>query len=95
MDFNFATIQFLSENLNIEISEAQTQTYQEHYDDLLDGRSLVNAKKPLVFKQDSYFQVFDDRNDFITNTSGLDLLFNEGTNAHDYLEKQNAPLPHA
>ena len=92
MDFNFATIQFLSESLSIDFSKDKTAAYQLHYEGVLDGRGLVNAKKSLVFGQHHYFQVFDDRNEFITNTSGLDLLFNEGTNALTYLENQNAPL---
>lgn len=95
MDFNFATTQFLLESLNLEFSEDQTKTYQLHRDGMLDGRGLVNAKKPLDFDQNPYFQVFDDRNEFISNTSGLDLLFNEGTNALAYLENLNAPLPNA
>jgi hypothetical protein len=32
-----------------------------------------------------YMQVFESKNDFIPNLSILDLLFNEGTNAEEYL----------
>jgi len=93
LDFNFATIHFLSEALNTNFLGNKTKSYNQNYHDALDARMLVNAKKQLLFEHARYFQVFDDRNGFIDNTSGLDLLFNEGTNALDYLQSQNAPLP--
>ena len=88
LDFNFATIAFIAEAIGISICDEKTETYHKDFDLGFDARFLVNAKKELLFKNEQYFQVFEDRNDFISNSSGLDLLFNEGTNALNYLKAQ-------
>ena len=88
LDFNFATIAFIAEAIGISICDEKTETYHKDFDLGLDARFLVNAKKELSFENEQYFQVFEDRNDFISNSSGLDLLFNEGTNALNYLKAQ-------
>jgi len=88
LDFNFATIAFIAEAIGISICDEKTETYHKDFDLGLDARFLVNAKKELSFVNEQYFQVFEDRNDFISNSSGLDLLFNEGTNALNYLKAQ-------
>ena len=52
-----------------------------------DFRYLVNGKKDhSVFE--NYTQVFDDKFGFLNNLSVLDLLFNEGKFAMDYLKNQ-------
>ena len=52
-----------------------------------DFRYLANGKKDEnVF--DEYIQVFNDKHGFLNNLSILDLLFNEGRHAVDYLKKQ-------
>ena len=51
-------------------------------------RHLVNAKKEPPQDFDSYTQVFSNKHGFISNLSILDLLFNEGPNALNYLESQ-------
>jgi hypothetical protein len=53
-----------------------------------DFRYLANGKKD-VSAFESYTQVFDDKHGFINNLSVLDLLFNEGKYAMDYLKKQD------
>jgi hypothetical protein len=54
----------------------------------LDFRHLVNGKKdPSQFE--SYMQVFGDKHGFLNNLSVLDLLFNEGKYALDYMKNQN------
>ena len=55
----------------------------------IDFRFLVNAKQEVEIEQRPYVQVFSNRHGFVENTSILDLLFNEGTNALNYLRKQN------
>ncbi|HKO75907.1 MAG TPA: hypothetical protein VJU52_01740, partial [Flavobacterium sp.] len=52
-----------------------------------DFRHLVNGKKDnSVFE--NYTQVFDDKYGYLNNLSVLDLLFNEGKFAMDYLKNQ-------
>ncbi len=94
MDFNHASISFLAEALDTDFSGIMTETYTKDIKNALDGRVLIKAKKQVPYKNSPYFQVFDDRNGFTENTSGLDLLFNEGTNALTYLQAQDLPLRH-
>ncbi len=56
-----------------------------------DYRWLVNAKLKMNFDLDQYTQVFSDRHGFVSNLSILDLVFNEGPNALNYLESQKLP----
>ncbi|MDT0607003.1 WbqC family protein [Croceitalea rosinachiae] len=95
MDFNLESIEFISEALGIMPSKEKTNSYQSGFNQGIDGRFLVNAKKELAFKNTPYFQVFEHRNGFTPNTCSLDLLFNEGTNALSYLKNQNLPFLNA
>ncbi|MGB7393990.1 MAG: WbqC family protein [Pricia sp.] len=54
------------------------------------NKAAGNTETKQNFKsaQEEYVQVFGDRHGFVPNTSILDLLFNEGTNALTYLKKQ-------
>ncbi len=89
MDFNFKTIQMLCSCLQIDMPEDKTSGYGIGPTDVQDSRFLVSAKRKLEVPQEMYVQVFGDRHGFVKNTSVLDLLFNEGTNALTYLKKQN------
>lgn len=89
MDFNWGSIQFLCESLQIKIPTQKTPSFQLNIADDLDARFLVNAKKALENPQETYNQVFSDRHGFIPNASTLDLLFNEGPNTLSYLKKHN------
>jgi hypothetical protein len=56
-------------------------------EDKTNYRNLINGKKDnAVFK--SYTQVFGEKHGYLNNLSILDLLFNEGRYALDYLRKQ-------
>ncbi|RYE03818.1 MAG: hypothetical protein EOP44_06160, partial [Sphingobacteriaceae bacterium] len=44
-----------------------------------------NPKQAYNFQQKPYFQVFDDRQGFLKNLSIVDLLFNQGPNATNFL----------
>ena len=51
-----------------------------------DYRFLVNARKESKIDTTAYIQVFQGKHGFINNLSILDLLFNEGPNALNYLK---------
>jgi hypothetical protein len=55
--------------------------------EITDFRYLANGKKDQS-QFESYTQVFDDKYGFINNLSVLDLVFNEGKFAVDYLKSQ-------
>lgn len=89
MDLNFETLEVLSKCLRMKIEFGTTTEYFHEIDNpqIADFRYLINGKKDLsVFE--IYPQVFDDKHGFINNLSVLDLLFNEGKYAMDYLKSQ-------
>jgi hypothetical protein len=87
MDLNFETMEFVSKCLAMPFSYQKTTEYFHEAPEYQDFRSLINGKKDLsVFEE--YTQVFGDKHGFITNLSILDLIFNEGRFALDYLKQQ-------
>ena len=96
MDFNFKTIEIVHDCLQIVMPAERTQNFQVHLPrNILDARFLVSSKNEQEFEQEAYVQVFGDRHEFIKNTSILDLLFNEGTNALSYLNSINPSFTNA
>lgn len=95
LDFNLKTIQVVGECLGIQIPMVKTTSYEMDPENILDARFLVEAKREKDFSLESYPQVFEDRHGFIPNLSVLDLLFNEGTNALEYLKTQSLDMANA
>lgn len=89
LDFNYECIQVVLDCLQLDISFSKTTTYHKDSKETIDLRDLVNAKKEKSYPLQSYIQVFEDKHGFIPNLSILDLIFNEGTNALTYLERQS------
>lgn len=89
LDLNLHSYQLMTDCLQLDQDFSFTDHYAEFNEDPNDYRFLANAKKMPVYELDSYTQVFDDKQGFISNLSVLDLLFNEGTNALDYLHSHN------
>lgn len=90
LDFNLRTIQTVCDCLQIDFPTAQTTHYEKNPGNLKNVRFLVHAKNRLAIHHEPYVQVFNERHGFVQNTSILDLLFNEGTNALNYLQHQNS-----
>lgn len=88
MDLNFQTIELITECLGVKFKTEKTTEYFHEVEELTDFRHLANGKKDTSFFE-VYTQVFDDKHGFINNLSILDLLFNEGRYAVDYLKKQS------
>lgn len=89
MDLNLETMKFVSKCLRIKLEFEITKEYFHEVDEnvILDFRYLVNGKKD-DSKFESYPQVFNDKYGFLNNLSVLDLIFNEGKFALDYLKIQ-------
>ena len=87
MDLNFETIEIVSKCLNMKLEYEKTTEYFHEVTDSLDFRHLANGKKD-VANFTPYTQVFGEKHGFINNLSVLDLLFNEGRFALDYLKEQ-------
>jgi hypothetical protein len=87
MDLNFKILEILSGCLGMELKYSKTEEYFHEVRDLKDLRLLANGKKDNS-QFEPYTQVFGDKHGYINNLSILDLLFNEGRYALDYLKKQ-------
>jgi hypothetical protein len=84
---NMETMAIVSKCLRLEFDYDETTEYFHEVTDKVDHRNLINGKKDTsIFEP--YTQVFGDKHDFINNLSILDLLFNEGRFALDYLKNQ-------
>jgi len=86
LDFNFKCIDVIFDCLQLDAIVTKTESYQKTIEDKTDLRHLVNTKHEQKFS--NYIQVFNNKHSFINNLSILDLLFNEGTNALNYLQSQ-------
>jgi hypothetical protein len=87
MDLNMETMAIVSKCLRLEFDYDETTEYFHEVTDKVDHRNLINGKKDTsVFEP--YTQVFGDKHGYLNNLSILDLLFNEGRYAMDYLKKQ-------
>ncbi|MEJ2113348.1 MAG: WbqC family protein [Flavobacteriaceae bacterium] len=92
MDFNFKCFDTICDCLQLDLNTTKTHKFEKEISDKLDYRKLVNAKKEQLFEFDKYTQVFTNKHGFISNLSILDLLFNEGPNATQYLQSQELNL---
>jgi hypothetical protein len=88
LDLNFEIFERINDALGISIPFEKTTEYFHEVTDKTDFRYLVNGKKDST-QIEPYTQVFDNKHGFINNLSILDLLFNEGRYAVDYLKQQN------
>lgn len=87
MDLNYQTMEIVSKCLGLDFDYNETTEYFHDVQDKTDLRQLINGKKDAsVFEP--YTQVFGEKHGYINNLSILDLLFNEGRHALDYLKKQ-------
>ena len=86
LDLNLEVHENVTSCLEIKLPYSKTIEYFKEPEQL-DLRSLANGKKD-VNTFEAYTQVFEDKNGFLNNLSILDLLFNEGRYAVEYLKNQ-------
>jgi hypothetical protein len=89
MDLNLEVFDLITRCLRMKIEYNSTIEYINEIEskEITDFRYLANGKKDQS-QFESYTQVFDDKYGFINNLSVLDLVFNEGKFAVDYLKSQ-------
>lgn len=92
MDLNLQSMEIVSKCLGLDFPYDETTEYFHEITDKVDCRPLINGKKD-TNTFESYTQVFGDKHGFINNLSILDLLFNEGRYALEYLKKQDLNIP--
>ncbi|NBL64512.1 hypothetical protein GV828_04770 [Flavobacterium sp. NST-5] len=91
-DLNFAAFDIVCHCLGLAPEYEKTTEYFHEPEGFTDFRFLANGKKDTTILE-TYTQVFEEKHGFINNLSILDLLFNEGRKAVDYLENQKIILP--
>ena len=87
MDLNLETIAIVTKCLGMKLEFTKTTEYFHEVHDFVDFRKLANGKKD-TSTFEPYTQVFGDKHGFLNNLSILDLLFNEGRFALNYLKEQ-------
>jgi hypothetical protein len=84
-DYNEQLFTLLLKLMKIKADVKYTDEYVHQYTGIADLRNTFSAKKDGVFEQKPYFQVFEERKGFLNNLSIVDLLFNQGPHAVNYL----------
>ncbi|MCL9769172.1 WbqC family protein [Flavobacterium sp. HXWNR69] len=87
MDLNLEIFELVNESLGITIQTNKTTEFFHDVPNFEDFRHLANGKKDTT-QLEPYTQVFEEKHGFLNNLSILDLLFNEGRYAADYLKNQ-------
>jgi len=93
LDLNFEAMTVVSKCLRMKFEYETTTEYFHEVDSntILDFRKLADGKKD-ESQFEVYTQVFEEKHGFLNNLSILDLLFNEGRYALDYLKNQKLVL---
>jgi hypothetical protein len=84
-DYNRELLQLLLRLLKIKQELNFTDTYEAEYPGVTDLRNAFKPKTTSGMQQKPYFQVFEERQGFLPNLSIVDLLFNQGPQAINYL----------
>lgn len=87
LDLNLATTQLVLKWLRCKVRVAFSESWQKENPELTDYREAFSAKKRAQVVQPPYPQVFDHKHGFQSDLSILDLIFNEGPAAFDYLQE--------
>lgn len=85
-DYNLELLAWLNKKLKLNKTFNTTSEYLDDVTSALDFRSMMNPKKQEdIVNNKPYFQVFEDKHQFLSNLSIVDLLFNQGPQARLYL----------
>ena len=90
MDFNYDCLQLALDCLQLDLEFSKTEEYILEPDNMVDGRSLVEAKGVKKHLFETYTQVFSSKMGHLSDLSIIDLIFNEGPNALNFLENQKS-----
>lgn len=85
-DYNQQLLELLLKLLKIKTDLRFTEGYEPAYaSQIPDFRESIHPKKPRILSNKPYYQVFEERHGFLSDLSIVDLLFNQGPQASQYL----------
>jgi len=92
IDFNQRLLNLCLKALKLKPEFRLSESYQKNPADLADLRNSIMPKNPLnhasgFLRFEPYTQVFADRQQFIPNLSIIDLLYNLGPEAGEYIKR--------
>lgn len=85
LDFNYRCLDLVFSCLSLDVHYSKTEEFIARPPHVTDLRALVRSKREDPKNQTPYLGVFEEKHGFLKNLSVLDLLFNEGPNAREYL----------
>ncbi|MGV6832707.1 MAG: WbqC family protein [bacterium] len=88
-EFNLSCLKAILNCFDIQKDLKLTKEFDKEIPSDSDFRYLAKKNIFPYFEHDKYLQVFSSKFDFTRNLSCLDLLFNEGPNAVNYLKQQS------
>lgn len=91
MDLNLETLSVMCDLLELPFPTLRSVGFETRPEGKRDGRRLISAKDEIPVSFREYAQVFQERHGFLKNLSALDLLFNQGPAAREYLLAQELP----
>jgi len=86
-NYNLQLLQVVIKMLKLDTQLHFTETYTKQPEGIADLRSGRGAQPDVALPV--YYQVFDNKNGFISNLSIIDLIFHVGPQAKDYLMNLN------
>lgn len=92
IDFNYDCLELALDCLQLELDYTKTKEFILHPEGVIDARKLVQAKGVKKHIFEPYTQVFASKFGYLNDLCIIDLIFNEGPNALNYLESQELKL---
>ncbi len=92
LDFNYHCLEVAMECLQMDLHFTKTEEYIKKPEGITDARFLAEAKSKKKHDLTPYNQVFQEKFGFLNDLSVIDLIFNEGPNALNYLKQQKLLL---
>ena len=91
-DFNLAILETICDLTEIDCNVDCTEDFENIPENTMNFREMISPKKQKAkhdpdFHPQEYTQVFAEKFGFVPNLSILDLLFNEGPNSYNILER--------
>lgn len=90
LEYNLHLLKFITAEIGLQTSISTTLQYISQKPTIHDLRTSISPKnKTSPLSCPEYFQVYSEKNGYLSNLSILDLLFNEGPNTLSYLQSIN------